>query len=81
MAYTLRRIFLAVPAMGIAGLAVLDECLQIFSAGRGAQIVDILVDALGGICGLAFALLTVWLVWKIIKRGKHETRESGNSVD
>jgi len=81
MAYTLRRIFLAVPAMGIAGLAVLDECLQIFSAGRGAQIVDILVDALGGICGLAFALLTVWLVWKIIKRGKHETREFGNSVD
>ena len=81
LAYTLRRIFLAVPAAGIAVLSVVDECLQIFTAGRGAQFTDILVDVLGGLCGLAFALFAVWAVIKIIKRGKHETREFGNSVD
>lgn len=81
LSYTLRRIFLAIPAVGITLLAVVDECLQSFTAGRGSQFVDILVDWLGGLFGLAFALFAVWLVVKIIKRGKHATREFGNSVD
>ena len=81
LSYTLRRIFLTVPVSGITGLAVADECLQTLAEGRGAQFVDILVDTLGGWCGLAFALFAVWAVVKIIKRGKHETREFGNSLD
>ena len=81
LSYTLRRKFLVIPALGGAGLAVLDECLQMFTAGRGAQFTDILLDVFGGLCGLAFAVLSVWIVIKIMRRKRYETREFGNSLD
>ena len=81
LSYTLRRKFLVIPALGGAGLAVLDECLQMFTAGRGAQFTDILLDIFGGLCGLAFAVLSVWIVIKIMRRKRYETREFGNSLD
>ena len=56
-------------------MAVLDEFLQTFSAGRGTQFTDMLVDICGGGVGIAFALFTVWLVGKMIrKRRAYETR-------
>jgi VanZ family protein len=74
LTYTVRKSYLPIPMAGVAVLSVLDECLQTLSAGRGAQFSDVLVDMIGGGCGLAFAYFTVWAAVKIIKRRKHETR-------
>ena len=73
--YTNKKIWLLLPTVGVAVLAVLDECLQTLSEGRGTQVADMLIDSLGGSLGVAFALFTVWLVWKILqKRRAYETR-------
>jgi VanZ family protein len=73
--YTSKKLWLGVTSGGVVLMAVLDECVQTFSAGRGAQFLDVTLDILGGGVGVAFALLTVWLVGKWIqKRRAHETR-------
>ena len=73
--YTDKKIWLGVTCGGVALLAVFDECLQTFSAGRGAQFADVAVDVLGGGIGIAFALFTIWCVGKILqKRRAYETR-------
>ena len=81
LSYTFRKVFLAIPAGGIVILGALDEYLQSFVVGRGTQFADVLVDSLGGLCGLAFALFTVWFAVKMIKRRKHETGQFGNCLD
>jgi VanZ family protein len=73
--YTDKKLWLGITGGGVAVLAVMDECLQTFSAGRGAQFSDVLVDIFGGGVGISFALFTVWLVGKMIgKRRGYETR-------
>ena len=73
--YTDKKVWGLVPCGGVALLAVADECLQLTAEGRGAQFLDVTLDVLGGGVGVAFALLTVWLVGKWIqKRRAHETR-------
>lgn len=73
--YTDKKLWLGVAGGGVALMAVLDEFLQTFSAGRGTQFTDMLVDICGGGVGIAFALFTVWLVGKMIrKRRAYETR-------
>lgn len=73
--YTNKKVWVLVPSVGVVFMAVMDEWLQTFSAGRGAQFTDVLVDVLGGGVGIAFALFTVWCVGEIIrKRREHETR-------
>lgn len=72
--YTRVRKWLAVPVAGVAFLAVLDEILQKFVAGRGAQFLDVCIDLAGGYFGIGFAILTVWLGFKIV-RGYRKNRE------
>ncbi len=43
--------------------ALTDEIHQIFVKGRSFQLIDILTDSLGALCGLAFAIL-ITLVFK-----------------
>ena len=66
--YTDKKIWLLAPCVGVAILAVADECLQTLADGRGAQFVDVMVDICGGAMGVAFALLTVWAVCKMIQK-------------
>ncbi len=47
--------------------AVCDECLQLFSEGRSAQVSDVLLDCAGYACGLA-AVWLACLLWKKIKK-------------
>ena len=73
--YTNKSIWLLAPTVGVAVLAVVDECLQAFSEGRGSQVSDVFVDVFGGGVGIAFALFTIWWAWKILqKRSANETR-------
>lgn len=72
--YTDKKKFLWIPLAWVATVAVADECLQIFISGRGAQVIDVLTDILGGICGGGIAFFTVWLgsIWisKLVKQKK-----------
>ncbi len=51
-------------------VAVIDECIQMFSPGRACQFTDVLVDCAGGTCALLF--LTVICV-QIGKRKLNNT--------
>ena len=74
-AYTSKKKWMLVPLGGVALVSVLDEWLQTAVEGRGAQFLDVLVDVAGGIAGIVFAILTVWLAVKLIQKGRaHETR-------
>lgn len=41
--------------------AALDEFLQTFIPGRSGQVMDVLIDAFGVLCGFLLVLLIVWL--------------------
>ena len=73
--YTDKKVWLAVPSGSVARLAGLDEFLQTLTAGRAGQFLDVVVDILGGSAGVMFALLTIWLGVKILKKRRvYETR-------
>lgn len=65
--YTDKKKWLGVPFGALIVLGTVDEWLQTFAEGRGAQVVDVLVDVTGGACGLGFALFSVWLVVKLVR--------------
>ena len=67
-AYTGKKIWLFAPFVGVTALSVIDECLQTFSAGRGAQFTDVLLDVSGGCLGIIIALFTVWIGIKIVQK-------------
>ncbi len=74
-AYTDKNKWSFIPLCAVALVAVVDELLQITIEGRAAQFLDVLVDVSGGVVGIVFALLTVWLAVKWMqKRSAHETR-------
>ena len=64
--YTDKKKWLGVPFGALIVLGTVDEWLQTFAEGRGAQVVDVLVDVAGGACGLGFAVFSVWLVVKLV---------------
>ena len=74
-AYADKKKWSFIPFCGVVLVSVLDELLQTTIEGRGAQFLDVLVDVSGGVLGVVFALLSVWLAVKLIqKRRAHETR-------
>ncbi len=75
VAWTQKKSFLFLPMLGIVLVSIMDECLQLFTAGRGAQVRDALVDCFGGVCGFFFVWGVVWLTYKI--SFKKRTRQGG----
>lgn len=58
-------------------VACADEWLQTLTAGRGAELTDILVDCLGGVTGCVFALIAIVILGFIFKKGEnYGTRKS-----
>lgn len=70
LSYTRQKAFAVIPFAFIVLTPIVDECLQTFTGGRGAEIKDILLDTAGGLFGAAVALLLFWLGWVIYKRRK-----------
>ena len=82
--YTAKKKFLALPFALIVGIAVTDEILQHFVAGRAAQATDVLIDVCGGLCGGGFAFLTVVIVTLMIikkRRREYGAGEHGNRLN
>ncbi len=68
--YTFRFKHCYLPFVGIVVVPLIDELLQKFTAARACTLIDVVVDVAGGVVGLAFATLTVWLGVKIYQRIK-----------
>ena len=57
--YTLRKKYIYIPVAIMCVVPIMDECLQLLVAGRGAEVGDVLLDILGCTVGGAFALLAL----------------------
>lgn len=65
VSWTRKKKFIYIPLCGIVFVPIADECLQLFTAGRGAQVFDVLIDCFGGISGFFFVIGVLWLAYKI----------------
>lgn len=43
-------------------VAIIDECIQIFSPGRSAQVSDVVLDTIGSIVGIGLAKLIAYII-------------------
>lgn len=50
--------------------AVIDESIQLFTDGRGAQVSDVLLDSCGAACGLILTCLIGTAICKIKKKSR-----------
>ena len=55
-------------ALGCAAIAVLNEYHQSFSEGRACEVHDMLLDSAGGLTGVLFAALVLWLAFRTAAR-------------
>ena len=60
-----------------AAVAVCDELIQLFPAGRSCQVSDMLIDT----CGIAFGTLIVLLFISIKEKKQKETYEKEGRID
>lgn len=65
--YTKIKWFFCIPVPFCVGVAFFDEYLQTFSEGRAQEFADVLTDSIGACTGFAFALLTIWIGWALIR--------------
>ena len=74
--YTRDKSLCVLPFGLIVLTPIIDECLQISTGGRGAEMKDILLDTAGGFLGALVGLIAVGLVWLIVKkhRAKRERK-------
>ncbi len=72
LSYTNKKIFFAIPCALCVTLPIIDECVQLFSAGRAFEIADIFLDLFGATCGL-FGLLILFMIICYFIRKKHST--------
>lgn len=70
--YTDKKVWLTVPTAGVVLVPLIDEFLQIFTSGRGAEWMDVMLDAFGGLCGGFLALCTLTLGIYIYRKRKAE---------
>lgn len=70
LSYTRKKRFLFIPLGGLALFPMIDEWLQTFVNGRGAEWKDVLLDMGGECIGFACVWLAFWLLCLIIDRKK-----------
>ena len=71
--WTTKKFFLFVPIPLCITVAICDEYLQTFSAGRAQEVSDIFLDTTGASAGFAFAvcvLLVLGKVYELLKEKK-----------
>lgn len=81
--YTLKKRWLYLPVCVFLLVPVTDEYLQTLTAARAGEVADILVDMLGGLCGMLFATITVAIgvaVYRYKKKKKAENKTTPNGA-
>ena len=81
LSYTRKKPYQLLPFVGICVVPLVDESIQLFTAGRGAEWTDVLVDIAGGICGMAFALACFALGAYIYYKKKRKNNVAGKLGD
>ncbi len=59
--YTHRAVWFFVPLALVLFSPIVDECIQLFTSARVADVKDLVVDTLGGYAGALFAGITIWI--------------------
>ena len=59
--YTFSKAWQSGAILSTVAVAVVDECLQLTAISRAFEFADILLDGCGGMVGVAFAVLCVWI--------------------
>ncbi|MBQ4053904.1 MAG: VanZ family protein [Clostridia bacterium] len=75
--YTWKKRGFCLALLGVLCVPIIDEILQVFVAGRGAEFCDVCTDVAGGVCGILFAILTLLVIVAVADRRskKREDRE------
>lgn len=60
------------PVLAGMTVALCDESIQLFSAGRDGNVADVWLDSLGVLLGIAAAVMVLWLwkLWFLPRSGK-----------
>jgi VanZ family protein len=58
-AYTFKIRYFYFPIIAVVLTPLIDECIQGFVAGRGSELLDLILDTCGGIAGMLFASLGI----------------------
>lgn len=77
LSFTFAKALQVCPALGVATVSIADECLQLLASERAFEFADILLDVSGGLSGVAFAIVSVWIgvcLYKSNKRKKERAR-------
>ena len=74
LSYTGKIGYFLFTALLIVLVPIADELLQMYTPGRGAELKDVLIDTAGGLSGMLFAWLIVW-IGKSIARKKKRKKE------
>lgn len=70
LSFTFQKAWQACPALGVATVSIVDECLQLTASERAFEFTDVLLDTSGGVCGVGLAILSVWIGFCIYRRTK-----------
>lgn len=70
LSYTRQKAFAVIPFGLIVLTPIIDECLQLFTGSRAAEMKDIFLDTGGGFIGAALALFAFFVCRAIFKRRK-----------
>lgn len=77
--FTFKKIIQIFPPLGVATVAIADECLQLFTDARAFEVGDILTDTCGGVSGALIAIACVWIGYCIYKRKRKKKIQSSSA--
>lgn len=80
--YTSRGVWFIIPLALVLFSPIVDECIQLFTSARAAEVTDLITDTLGGYAGALFAGVTLW-IGKAVKKKKEQNNGKkgfGNSA-
>lgn len=79
--YTFSKAWQGGPVVATLAVSVVDECLQLTAVSRAFQFTDILLDTGGGVTGVVFAVLCVWIGLCIYRKNKAKKQKAGMQAE
>lgn len=75
--YNVRSVWFIVPLALVLFSPIVDECIQLFTSTRVADVKDLITDTLGGYAGALFAGVTIWVAKAIYKKKERNNGKKG----
>lgn len=77
LSFTRKKRYAVLVPLTIAFVSVFDEYMQTLSAGRGAELADVLIDLFGGVIGCAFSLFVFLLILLFVFLSRRKKVQAG----